>query len=34
MKVFPAHAGMSLEDLTDARLSYGFPRSRGDEPQQ
>ena len=30
--VFPAHAGMSLDESDEETLGEGFPRSRGDEP--
>ena len=32
--VFPAHAGMSPRHPTSRPAGYGFPRSRGDEPNQ
>ena len=32
-RVFPAHAGMSLEPDDFATVAMRFPRSRGDEPQ-
>ena len=30
--VFPAHAGMSLEQIANGDYFVSFPRSRGDEP--